>query len=119
MAQKKTLKAERLGTCSYKLHGSALAGNPCRKKRGFIVERDSETLVIPFKERQGEKRCSHKVRETENGCLKLSPARQKITLTITFDRTKDSQEMFLEQFNQLTDNYLIDVLKYEVSQCLE
>ena len=121
MAQRlKRAKVERLGACSYRIESSGIdAGGEEEKRRGLIVESDGEALIIPFKKSDPKKRCSHGIRDSAHGSLKLSPARQKVTVTITLDREKDSEDAFLAEFKQLTEGYVLDLLKYEIEECLE
>lgn len=121
MGQKlKRAKVERLGACSYRIESSGIdAGGEKEKRRGFILETDGEALIIPFKKSDASKRRPHEIRETEHGKLKLSAARQKVTITITLDREKDSEDAFLAEFKELTEGYVLDLLKYEIDECLE
>lgn len=121
MAKKRTNNAhvERLSPCKYTIEGVLLKNVETRSRRGIIHEGKGKTVIIPFKESDPNKKRSHKVRESEHGSLKLSPARQKITLSITFDRCVDSPERFREEFNNLINDYVPDVIKFEINECLE
>lgn len=120
MNRLKRAKVDRLGTCSYRIeHADINSGGEKEKRRGFIIETDGEALVIPFKKTDGKRRRAHEIRETEHGKLKLSAARQKVTITITLDRENDSEDAFLNEFHKLTEGYVVDLLKYEISECLE
>lgn len=115
-------KVQRLGTCSYRIEHASISPNngaEREKRRGFILETGGEALIIPFKKSDGKRRKAHEIRETEHGKLKLSAARQKVTVTITLDRECDSEDAFLEEFRKLTEGYVLDLLKYEVDECLE
>lgn len=113
-------KVQRMGVCSYRIESVDIQPESEKeKRRGFIIETDGEALIVPFKKSDGRRRKPHDIRETEHGKLRLSAARQKVTLTITFDRDSDSEESFLEEFQKLTDGYVLDLLKYEVEECLE
>lgn len=115
-------KVQRLGTCSYRIESKDITppdGIEREKRRGYILEKEGEAVIIPFKKTDGSKRKPHDIRETAHGKLKLSAARQKVTVTITLDREQDSEDAFLEEFNKLTEGYMLDLLKYEVDKCLE
>lgn len=103
---------------AYTIESGDLEGKG-EKRRGFIVENDGITHIIPFKKYTEATKKSHNVRETKNGTLSLSPARQKITLRISFDREQDSVESFTREFHELVDNYIMDVIKFEIKECLE
>lgn len=122
MAKLRKASVERLGKCSYQIKSADIPGSvdgTREKRRGFIIEDKGSAMVIPFKKMDAERKRIHKVRETDHGCLKLSPSRQKISMTISFDREKDSIEAFREEFNKLVDNYIADVLDFEINECLE
>lgn len=115
-------KVQRLGTCSYRIEHKEITppeGVEREKRRGFILETNGEAIIIPFKKSNGARRKAHDIRETEHGKLKLSAARQKVTVTITLDRERDSEDAFLEEFHKLTEGYVLDLLKYEVEECLD
>lgn len=120
MGKLKRPRVERMGTCSYRIESSDIdTGGEKEKRRGFILEADGEALIIPFKKSDGNRRRAHEIRETEHGKLKLSAARQKVTVTITLDREKDSEDAFLEELHKLTEGYVLDLLKYEIDECLD
>lgn len=110
-------KVTRTAPCSYRIESSRLTGND--KRRGLIIESGGETLIVPFKRSNPLRKKAHDVRISECGKLRLSSARQKLTLTITLDREDDSPERFREECEKLIDGYVLDVLKYEINECLE
>lgn len=112
-------KVERLAPCSYRIESKEIDAVETQKRRGFIVETAGEALIIPFKKSDGKRRKAHDIRETEHGKLKLSAARQKVTVTISLDRECDSEDAFLDEFRKLTEGYVLDLLKYEVEECLD
>ena len=122
MARLKRAKVERLGTCSYRIEHKEITppeGVEREKRRGFILEAEGEAIIIPFNKNDGKRRKPHEIRETAHGKLRLSAARQKVTVTITLDRENDSEDAFLEELHKLTEGYVLDLLKYEVEECLE
>lgn len=121
MSNNKRIRAKvtRMAPCSYRIESAEIDSAGTQKRRGIIIESEGEAVIIPFKVGNGRKRTAHKVRESEHGTLKLSAARQKITLSITFDREKDSADAFRDEFDKLIDGYVVDVIKYECDECLE
>lgn len=109
---------QRTSPCAYRITSRRLKGNN-DKRRGLIIESDGETLIVPFKKSDPASRKALKVRQSEHGSLKLSSARQKLTVTISLDREQDSPEKFREEFDKLIDGYVLDVLKFEIEECLE
>lgn len=113
-------KVEYIDKCKYRItHVGISEDGNSEKRRGFIIETPGEALIIPFKKTDKSKRRQHKIRETDNGNIRLSAARQKVTISITLDREQDSEEAFLDEFHKLTDGYVLDLLKYEIESCLE
>lgn len=107
----------RTAPCSYRIESKKIRAKD--KRRGLIIESNGETLIVPFKRSNPLRRKPHDVRTSEFGKLRLSSARQKLTLSITLDREDDSPEKFREEFDRLIDGYVLDVLKYEINECLE
>lgn len=120
MTKLKRASVERMGSFSYRIKHKDIPSAPDGgKRRGFILESEGEALIIPFKKSEGRRRTPHDIRRSEHGKLKLSAARQKVTVSITLDREQDSEEAFFEEFRRLVDGYVLDLLKFEIDQCLE
>lgn len=107
------------GDCCYTVHSKGIGTEETVKKRGFIIQNRDVVQTVPFKHSEYKRRKEHQVRETDNGKLCLTPSRQKVKLTISFDRIKDSEDAFMRQFLELIQGYELDVLKYETETCLE
>lgn len=125
MCAKKKTKAkdvtllEKHADCCYTIHHVGIGNDERIKKRGFIIQDRDEVVTMPFKQGSYTRRKEHYVRQSKNGKLSLTPSRQKVKLSMTFDRMKDSEDEFLRQFLELIRGYEIDIIKYEIEQCLE
>lgn len=111
-------KVFELGEFAYRIESADIVVDGEERRRGIIIKHLGEVTTIPFKPSEGKRRKSHVIRENNNGKLTLSPKMQSITVTLRFDRESDSPEAIMAACEELTKDYLVDVLKFELDQCL-
>lgn len=111
----KNTKAYELGEFAYRIESPEIVTDKEMRRQGTIIIQDGKVITIPNKKSDG-KQCKapHKIRESEHGKLTLSRKLKRVTVTISFDRESDSPEAIMAECEELTKDYLVDVLKYEL-----
>lgn len=88
------------------------------ERRGIIKELKGEVIVTPFKIHEGVRAKPRDVRKVPNGKLALSARRKRLALRISIDRDVASEQAFRDAFEKLITNYVSDVIKIEVEECI-